>query len=321
MTKIVANYWGCDTIVKLKNISKEEITAAATAKATTSQAKAFQHSVAFVLKHAKEEPTSDASGPGRIGLLADDAPDSMGSNPDALQSDDSLADTIPGGASSLGGCIATAIFKAGVYRSKKEAIKKLDAEREKLKPKFREDQQTDAYLGIEGSSWHVSAPSITSPHKPSHARLTHACLSQWDIVKNVVIEAGFDWKREKDRNNWKDLIDSGDSVILDGVCNDSFMSGNMRVEPYEKDDDDDNPHDNPRNWQHTVLVKKGMIHMEHFRLPSDCLRLNPDGVPLRGAGFFLRVDRVYCIRKKEPQKRSAPERPERPERPKRGQKK
>ena len=165
------------------------------------------------------------------------------------------------------------------------------------------------------------ACECTQHHKPSHARLTHACLPQWDIVKNVVIEAGFDWKREKDRNNWKDLIDSGDSVILDGVCNDSFMSGNMRVEPYEKDDDDDNPHDNPRNWQHTVLVKKGMIHMEHFRLPSDCLRLNPDGVPLRGAGFFLRLDRLYRIRKREPQKRSAPERPERPERPKRGQKK
>ena len=99
----------------------------------------------------------------------------MGSNPDASQSDESLAETNPGGAASLGGCIATAIAKAGVFRNKNEAIKKLDEEREKLKDKFRADQQTDAYLGIEGSSWHVSLPRITRPHMP--ALRTLACRS------------------------------------------------------------------------------------------------------------------------------------------------
>ena len=66
------------------------------------------------------------------------------------------------------------------------------------------------------------------------------------------------------------------------------------MEPYERDDEHDNPRDNPRNWQHVIAVKDGKLCRTYSQVSMKWLHL-VDGKPGPEKGFFIRIDKVYKI--------------------------
>jgi len=164
-----------------------------------------------------------------------------------------------------GRCVAIALVKLGVFNSVGAAVEALDQQRDNW-TRIRGDFRQDTFLGTRGSSWHRQ------------------------IIQRTVIAAGFDFRLTSVCE-----MNKTDSYLVDGLANDRYLVGNKWVQPYELDYPEDNPRDDPHNWQHIIAIKKGKIMRTYNSIEMDWLHLDSEGKPDPETGFFRKIDRVYRI--------------------------
>ena len=179
-----------------------------------------------------------------------------------------------------GGCVAVALAKLGVFSSDEEATQWLDFYTDdwRSSPTLRADKKNTENLGVPGLSWHRQVIQRTI--------VDHAKFDYHIVKKGPTLEATL---REKDS-----------LFLIDGIANDSYLEGKKRVKPYPQDGKDDNPR-NParkREWQHVFAVKDGMLKRQFVDVELDWLWLDAQGEPNERNGIFIRIDKVYRLKKK-----------------------
>ena len=189
---------------------------------------------------------------------------------------DSIINSQEGESIAGGGCVAVAVTKLGVFSSQEEAIERLDWHTRDWTT-LRDDKRNTENLGIPGLSW---------------AR---------EVIKRTIIDAGFDYHIVKKGPTLEATLREKDGLFLiDGIANDSYLEGKKRVKPYPQDGKDDNPR-NParkREWQHVFAVKDGILRREHVDVELRWLWLDAQGEPNEKNGIFIRIDKVYRLKKK-----------------------
>ena len=165
-----------------------------------------------------------------------------------------------------GRCAAIALTKLGVCPTVEAAVKALNHEMSEAKD-FRDDfRQDEKRFGKMGESWHRQ------------------------IIQRAVLAAGFDYRITPVLE-----MNTEDSYLVDGLANDRYLQDKTWVEPYERDSPEDNPRDDPLNWQHVVAVVKGKIKRTYKSIDMANLHLDTEGKADPEKGFFIRIDRVYKV--------------------------
>ena len=158
-----------------------------------------------------------------------------------------------------GGCWAIALQKAGVFPKLKDAVLALDQ---------TAISEGDFSLACytPGDAWSRRAVDLTLEKEG-------LCLDPVPVSE----------------------LDQENTFIVTGVANDSFLSGKEWVSIFQRDDENDNPRDDPANWQHVMAVKKGAMHSKYIRISTKWLHLL-DGKADPEKGFFRSIDAVYKLK-------------------------
>jgi len=267
-----------------------------------------------VWDHRRGEWINEPSaGPG--GILADDVPVPLGSNPAEEELVAPAVDPITPEATSprqqpvgqqpaegpkekkqrtenaepyhipgSGGCVAVALQKLLKFTSQKQAALALDEMREEHRKAVRPDQDNEAFLGIPSQTWHI------------------------EIVKKVVVEEGYDFRDQKKKA--KAILKAqkaGETAtyLVDGVVNDHYTRpfDSKIIKPYCEDATDyGTPRTHPHHWAHTVAVKtegyKAYVFQDRW-MPLSVLWLDEDGRPDKEKGLMYEIRKVYRVSEHE----------------------
>ena len=171
-----------------------------------------------------------------------------------------------------GGCTAVALSK--LFRCSKEvAVRRLDAMIPHVATHVRADVRSEGYVGVPGEAWCV------------------------DVVKRVVVAAGFDFRIVPVNAELPALLADEGSFLIDGLLNKSFVKVvNRREERHENaPEDSTTPWEAPERWRHTIAVRNGRILEEWGWMNVRVLWLRANGTPDDARGYMYRVHRVYRL--------------------------
>jgi len=178
-----------------------------------------------------------------------------------------------------GGCVAHALFGAGVFGSTEEAVEKLNAAIDLVHELLVNANPvwTRERTGVEGVKWHPR------------------------VIARVCHEAGFHM-RKYDPKALPDAIAVGGpyAYLIDGVLNSEYEDeGGETVET------DPTDFDGPRPWQpggfahwrHAIALRNGLIVEQHQQtIEGGCLHIDPStGAPDNRRGYFWSILKVYRI--------------------------
>ena len=175
----------------------------------------------------------------------------------------------------LGGCVAVALCRLGVFKSLAVAKRALNAQIAVYSAKIRPDYRIPEHTGVLGSHWHP------------------------EVVKLAVVHAGFHLRKVKLSavDLASELERPGEHFLIDGVLNDSFAAVEDDVEARYGTvrRAKTTPRNDEGGWRHAIAVSDGMIREREFSMPSSRLWLDHTNTPDAAKGYMLKVLKVFRI--------------------------